>query len=88
MSVHVRTPGELIASIPVLLGFVPLDSIVVVGIGASGRVAPIVDVTGIGALDLFSLRPALKVFEPVAPAALLAGAAVSRARGGRANELV
>ena len=42
MSVHVRTPGELIASIPVLLGFVPLDSIVVVGIGASGRVAPIV----------------------------------------------
>ena len=42
MSVHVRTPGELIASLPVLLGFVPLDSIVVVGIGASGRVAPVV----------------------------------------------
>jgi hypothetical protein len=42
MSVHVRTPGELIASIPVLLGFVPLDSIVVVGISASGRVAPVV----------------------------------------------
>ncbi len=42
MSVHVRTPGELIASLPVLLGFVPLDSVVVVGIGASGRVAPVV----------------------------------------------
>ncbi len=42
MSVHMRTPGELIASLPVLLGFVPLDSVVVVGIGASGRVAPVV----------------------------------------------
>lgn len=42
MSVHVRTPGELIASLPMLLGFVPFDSIVVVGIGASGRVAPVI----------------------------------------------
>ncbi|NTV38934.1 MAG: DUF4192 family protein, partial [Demequinaceae bacterium] len=42
MSVHVRTPGELIASLPVLLGFVPLESVVVVGIGASGRVAPVI----------------------------------------------
>ncbi len=42
MSVHVRTPGELIASLPVLLGFVPIESVVIVGLGASGRVAPVV----------------------------------------------
>lgn len=42
MSVHVRTPGELIASLPVLLGFVPIDSVVIVGMGSSGRVAPVV----------------------------------------------
>ena len=42
MSFHVRTPGELIASLPVLLGFVPFDSVVVVGMETSGRVAPVV----------------------------------------------
>ncbi len=42
MSVHMRTPGELIASIPVLLGFVPLESIVVVGVGPAGRVSPVI----------------------------------------------
>lgn len=44
MAVHMRTPGELIASLPSLLGFVPLESIVVVGVGGSGRVAPVIRV--------------------------------------------
>lgn len=44
MAVHMRTPGELVASLPALLGFVPLDSIVVVGVGGTGRVAPVIRV--------------------------------------------
>jgi len=42
MTVHLRTPGELIAAVPGLLGFIPSDSLVVVGVSSAGRVAPLI----------------------------------------------
>src|SRR5660398_283210 len=34
-------PGELIATIPLMLGFTPFDSVVVVGLTASGAMRPV-----------------------------------------------
>ena len=55
-----------------------------------GRVAPIVDVTGIGALDLFSLQVPCKFSQQVvAPAhSVRANSSVNRETGGSAHELV
>lgn len=41
MTLTLRTPGELIAALPTLLGFEPVDSIVVIGLGSAGTVGPI-----------------------------------------------
>ena len=55
-----------------------------------GRVAPIVDVTGLGALDLFSLQVPVNNSQQVAPPAQSVRAAktTERNRGGTAHELV
>jgi len=42
MTIHLRTPGELIAAVPGLLGFTPVDSLVVIGVSSTGRVAPLI----------------------------------------------
>jgi hypothetical protein len=65
-----------------------IDGLMGATILGDGRVAPIIDVTAIGALDLFSLWPAVKAFEQIAPAVQLVEAAASRAQGGTADEMV
>jgi hypothetical protein len=39
-----RGPGELLATLPLILGFTPVESIVVVGIGAGGEIGPVMRV--------------------------------------------
>lgn len=41
MTARLRTPDELIASLPLLLGFTPCDSVVVVGLTDTGTMAPL-----------------------------------------------
>ncbi len=40
MALKLSDPGELIATIPLMLGFLPADSVVVVGLSASGTMRP------------------------------------------------
>lgn len=42
MALKLSDPGELIATIPLMLGFTPVDSVVVVGLTASGTMRPVV----------------------------------------------
>lgn len=67
-----------------------IDGLMGATILGDGRVAPIVDVTGIGALDLFSLQVPVTGSQQVAPPAQSVRAASSkqRERGGTADELV
>jgi two-component system chemotaxis sensor kinase CheA len=67
-----------------------IDGLMGATILGDGCVAPIVDVTGIGALDLFSLQVPVKNSQQVAPPAQSVRAASSkeRKRGGTAHELV
>ena len=39
LTAHLQGPGELMAAIPVMLGFTPRESVVVIGVAASGDVA-------------------------------------------------
>jgi len=41
MALKLSDPGELIATIPLMLGFTPFDSVVVVGLTASGAMRPV-----------------------------------------------
>ena len=67
-----------------------IDGLMGATILGDGRVAPIVDVASLGALDLYSLQASLKVSPQVAPLAQLARATSSTERnsGGTAHELV
>jgi two-component system chemotaxis sensor kinase CheA len=67
-----------------------VDGLMGATILGDGRVAPIVDVTGIGALDLFSLQVPCKFSQQVvAPAhSVRANSSVNRETGGSAHELV
>jgi two-component system chemotaxis sensor kinase CheA len=67
-----------------------VDGLMGATILGDGRVAPIVDVTGIGALDLFSLQVPCKFSRQVeAPAhSAWAHSSVNRETGGSAHELV
>ncbi len=67
-----------------------IDGLMGATILGDGCVAPIVDVTGIGALNLFSLQIPVKGSQQVAPPAQSVRAASSseRKRGGTTNELV
>jgi two-component system chemotaxis sensor kinase CheA len=67
-----------------------IDGLMGATILGDGRVAPIVDVTGLGALNLFSLQASNKVSQQVALQAQLVRAASSKERntGGTAHELV
>lgn len=42
MAMKLTDPGELVASIPLMLGFAPVDSVVVVGLTSSGAMRPLV----------------------------------------------
>jgi two-component system chemotaxis sensor kinase CheA len=66
-----------------------VDGLMGATILGDGRVAPIVDVTGIGTLDLFSLQPPCDVSQQVVPPAhsVWARPSVKRERGGSAHEL-
>jgi chemotaxis protein histidine kinase CheA len=67
-----------------------IDGLMGATILGDGRVAPIVDVTSLGALDLFSLQVPVKNSQQVAPPAQSVRAASSKERntGGTAHELV
>jgi len=67
-----------------------IDGLMGATILGDGRVAPIVDVTGIGALDLFSLQAPVKELQRSAPPVQSGRAAVSsqRNQGGSTHELV
>lgn len=67
-----------------------IDGLMGATILGDGRVAPIVDVTSLGALDLYSLQTSFKVSPQVAPPAQLVRATSSRERntGGITHELV
>jgi len=67
-----------------------IDGLMGATILGDGCVAPIVDVTGIGAMDLFSLQLPVKNSQQVAPPAQSVMAALSEKResGGTAHELV
>jgi two-component system chemotaxis sensor kinase CheA len=67
-----------------------IDGLMGATILGDGRVAPIVDVTGIGAMNLFSLQAPVKNSQQVAPPAQSdrAASSTTRKRGGTANELV
>jgi two-component system chemotaxis sensor kinase CheA len=67
-----------------------VDGLMGATILGDGCVAPIVDVAGIGALNLFALQPSSRGPQQVAPPAQFARAASSgeRAKGGTGNELV
>ncbi len=41
MALKLSDPGELIATIPLMLGFMPVDSVVVIGLTASGAMRPV-----------------------------------------------
>ncbi len=41
MALKLSDPGELIATIPLMLGFTPVDSVVIVGLTASGTMCPV-----------------------------------------------
>lgn len=41
MALKLSDPGELIATIPLMLGFMPVDSVVMVGLTASGTMRPV-----------------------------------------------
>ncbi|WP_291382500.1 DUF4192 domain-containing protein [Demequina sp.] len=41
MALKLSDPGELIATIPLMLGFTPVESVVVVGLTASGTMSPV-----------------------------------------------
>jgi two-component system chemotaxis sensor kinase CheA len=67
-----------------------IDGLMGATILGDGRVAPIVDVTGLGALDLFSLKASVKNSQQVAPPAQSVRAASSKEinQGGTSHELV
>jgi two-component system chemotaxis sensor kinase CheA len=67
-----------------------VDGLMGATILGDGRVAPIVDVAGIGALDLFSLQVPCSISQHVAPPAhsVCAYSPVKRESGGSAHELV
>jgi two-component system chemotaxis sensor kinase CheA len=67
-----------------------IDGLMGATILGDGCVAPIVDVTGIGALDLYSLRVPVKNSQQVVPPAQSARAAstMKKQKGGTAHELV
>jgi two-component system chemotaxis sensor kinase CheA len=66
-----------------------IDGLMGATILGDGCVAPIVDVTGIGALNLFSLQASVKGSQQVAPPAQSVRAASSnKKRGGTTHELV
>jgi two-component system, chemotaxis family, sensor kinase CheA len=67
-----------------------VDGLMGATILGDGRVAPIVDVTGIGALDLFSLQIPSKSSQQVVPLAhsVWAQSSTKEKRGGSAHELV
>jgi len=41
MALKLSDPGELIATIPLMLGFTPADSVVMVGLTAAGTMRPV-----------------------------------------------
>jgi two-component system chemotaxis sensor kinase CheA len=67
-----------------------IDGLMGATILGDGRVAPIVDVTRIGALDLFALHTSDKVYPQLAPQAQPARAAsfTERESGGISHEMV
>ncbi|MGA2349771.1 MAG: chemotaxis protein CheA [Terracidiphilus sp.] len=67
-----------------------IDGLMGATILGDGCVAPIVDVTGLGALDLFSLQVPVKHSQQVVPPAqsVRAASSIERERGGTAHELV
>jgi two-component system chemotaxis sensor kinase CheA len=67
-----------------------VDGLMGATILGDGRVAPIVDVTGIGALDLFSLQLPCNISQPVVPPvqSVWAHSSVKPQIGGSAHELV
>lgn len=67
-----------------------VDGLMGATILGDGRVAPIVDVAGIGALNLFALQAPVKVSQQVVPPAQSVRATSSRerAKGGTSHELV
>jgi two-component system chemotaxis sensor kinase CheA len=67
-----------------------VDGLMGATILGDGRVAPIVDVTGIGALDLFSLQRPRNISQPVVPPvqSVWAHTSVKQEIGGSAHELV